>query len=422
MLNSDAFLQLAIVLIGTFCCFVSIKTTRKLLNPVTIVYAGFFVPAFFALYRFSGLQEETWSYNTYLAIYASVGAWLILPTILIAAFWQPNNSSLDAVKPRDNRLLITSRLFAATIGGSYIIANLIQTSTPIPAFDPNVAFIVHADFPGGIRLLARSTPAAAILCYLAFFFHRQKIDLALVAILILLPLTRLSRIDPAISLIAICCLFSFFPIFKPTIKRAFIALFAAALLIAAGSDLGMQRHNRFGMYEFSYSEMIKWLPDYKGPLEVFPILYGYFPLSFENLDASISNHNGKYTYVLYSFDWLFSGFLKLNWFTSYEAAKYANYQGEAIHGAAAVPTALFLFFKDFGPVAIILPCAIYSGLFCFLFIRSRDPKYAAMYGVYSGAFALTSFQALIASGPIAQQLAWVLLACLYSFKRTSNDK
>lgn len=401
----ELILQTLLVLLIPICAAISVKRTGALANPVTLLSIAFFLPMLAATFRLSGLQSATWDYNTYAALIISIGSWLVIPTIAILCFHKQHQ--LDAPKYL-RELTVTHRLFAGVVFSAYIYANIMQAGTPIPIINPEIAFAIHHEFPEGIRLLARCTPAVGVLAYLSFYHSRKKLDLLILAFAIAIPLTRLSRIDPAITLIALTCLYPIAPIFSPSRRNICFIAFAAVATLVAASELGTQRQNRFGEYEFKYAEMIKWEPETVGPGEILPVLYGYTSLSFENLDATISMHNGRFTYALYSFDWLYSGFLKLNWFTPYGLAQYENYQRESISSAATVPTALIPFYKDFGPLGLAIPALMYMAALLMLYFKSNSTVMAALYGLYSGAFGLASFQALIAASPIIQQMAWIV--------------
>lgn len=397
----------SILLVATpFCMAVAIRRTGAIVNPVTLLALTFFAPMLAATFRLSGLQSPTWSYNTHSVLIISIGAWLLIPTITIACFYRKK----DPQRPDYAReLSLSYRVFAALVFSSYFYANIIQAGTPIPLINPETAFDIHHEFPDGVRLLARCTPAVGVLAYISFFYRRKKIDLFILTLALIIPLTRLSRIDPTITMLAIACLYPLAPIYTPSRRNTVIAIATLAITIVAASELGTQRHNRFGTYDFKYAEMIKWKPDQTGPGEILPVLYGYTALSFENLDGTIAMHNGRYTYALYSFDWLYSGFLKLNWFTPYGLAQYENYQRERISGAAAVPTALVPFYKDFGPIGIAIPMIIYMCALLTLYVKSSSPIPMALFGLYGGAFGLTSFQALITASPIMHQMALILV-------------
>jgi hypothetical protein len=84
-----------------------------------------------------------------------------------------------------------------------------------------------------------------------------------------------------------------------------------------------------------------------------------------------------------------------------------------------VPTALLPFFSDFGPIGIAVPLLIYVTIWIYFYISAKNSLlYASVFGIYSGAFALSSFQAQVASGPIAQQLVWAALIFTASKSKT----
>ncbi|NBD22214.1 oligosaccharide repeat unit polymerase [Aquabacterium fontiphilum] len=407
----DTVLQAFIFLAAVPCALIAIKKTRSIINPVTLMIGLFFVPMFFAAFRLSGLQSSTWDYETYVALICTIGTWLIIPTLAIALFYK----KATPTAPRNREaFLYAYRSFSLLVISFYFLGNHLQAGMLLPIFHPEVAFAIHDEFPGGVRFFARATPAAAVLSYLAFYHYRRKIDVVIFLALFLTPLSRLSRIDPAITIIAIALIYPIAPLFKQTLRNYTVIAASLIALLLAGSELGNQRQNRFGEYEFKYAEMIKWKPEAVGPSEVWPVLYGYTALSFENLDATIASHNGRFTYVLYSFDWLYSGFLKLNWITPYERARYENFQREIISGAATVPTALFPFYKDFGPIGLIIPTLLYMGVLLIFYTRTHSSTFVALYGLYAGAFGLASFQALVAASPIIQQLVWILLICAFA--------
>lgn len=418
----DTALQLFIIATAVPCALIAIKRTRALLNPVTLLIGLFFLPMFFATFRLSGLQSSTWDYQTYAALICAIGTWLIIPTMVIACAYKKTSPS----PPRNRQAFLYSyRAFSLVVISSYFLGNYIQAGLLLPIVQPEVAFAVHDEFPGGVRFFARATPAAAVLAYLAFYHYRRKLDVLIFLALFLTPLSRLSRIDPAITLIAIACIYPMAPLFKQTVRSYAIIAISIGAMLLAGSELGNQRQNRFGEYEFKYAELIRWKPEVIGPSEIWPVLYGYTSLSFENLDATIASHNGRYTYALYSFDWLYSGFLKLNWFTPYELARYENFQREVISGAATVPTAIFPFYKDFGPIALIIPMLLYMSALLYFYTRAKSTTFLALYGLYAGAFGLASFQALVAASPIIQQLVWITLVFAFSnrssLKLTNED-
>lgn len=421
----DSVIQLAILIIGVPAVLAVGIREGRFINPVSILFVSFFVPLFFCLFRFSALQSTSWEYRTYVAMISSIGAWIIFPTILLLMFKVKapamNEHSLDVV--RSKAFGVWCRLFALLVISCYIVGNYIQAKNVLPALNPQAAFAIHAEFPFGLRFFARATPAAVMLLYLAFWGRRKKLDMVLLVIAALTPLTRLSRIDPAMTFVGLAAIASILPIISISRKKLFLLCVLLVALMIGTVELGNLRHNRFGMYEFKYSEMIGWRPQIVGPAEIWPVLYGYTSLSFENFNQVVVDFIGRHTIVLFSFDWLFSGFIKLNWFTQYNLAQAMTLQYSIISNAAAVPTALVPFFADGGAVGMALPMMFYAAIWIMFYAKAHSSFLAlALYGIYSGAFALSSFQALIASGPIAQQLLWAVLIFAISSRQMAPRK
>lgn len=409
----DQFVQLAVLMCGVLSMFLVWHRTRELINPVSIIFFCFFVPLFFSLFRFSGLQSNSWHYNTYVAIFTTIGAWLIFPAVVIgfsgARKLRDNELKFMGVV-RDRRFSIVSRWFSVVVISAFFLGNYIQSGHLFPFVYPEAAFQLHTNFPFALRFFARAVPAALVLLYVSYWVSRKKVDLFLICLVFVLPLTRLSRIDVALAIVALVVMYLAIPIFSLSRKRLFLIFCVLLAVVVGGAELGNLRQNRFGEYAFKYSNFIGWRPDVVGPAEVLPVLYGYFPLSFENFDSFVRQFSGDYTLFLISFDWLFTGFLKLNWFTSYSQAQAAGFNFQAISSAANVPTALSPFYSDFGPFFMAVPMMLYMTFWLVLYYRAKSSLRALMvYSIYTGAFALSSFQAIIAAPLLVHQIFEIVL-------------
>lgn len=409
----DATLQVIILLGGLSGVVYSIHRTGDWINPVSMLFIFFFLPVFFALFRMSGLQSNQWHYNTYIAIFTSIGAWMLFPIVLIAARANAvvplGGRSLSDVLRSPSYIWLT-RGFGVVIVASYITSNYIQAGDMLAFRNAEAAFQIHTVFPFGLRYFARAGVAGVVLLYGAYWAARRKTDLALMLMVLVVPLTRLSRIDVAMGLVALMVLFAAIPLFKWSFKRVALILSVFSLLVIAGVELGSLRQNRFDKYSFKYSDFILWKPEWLGPVEIFPTLYGYFSLPFENLDTYVRQFRGGYGIALTSFDWLFTGFLKFNWFTSYAFAQAEHFQFTPVSSAANVPSALTPFYSDLGPIGMALPMLLYVSFWLYLYYRSKSSMRSLLvYAIYSGAFALVSFQAIISAAFLFHQLLEVVV-------------
>ena len=409
----DAILQAIILLLGVPGVVISVRRTGDWINPVTMLFVFFFLPIFFSLFRLSGLQSHHWHYNTYIAIFTSIGAWLIFPVIVIAAHSSPKQGKQDLLFLdifKSPYFVVIVRVFGIVIFSSFILSNYIQAGHVLAFNNAEAAFQIHTVFPFGLRYFARAGVAGVTLLYVAYWAQRRHFDLVLLLLVLLVPLSRLSRFDVALGMIALTILFTSLPIFKLSSKKWLFILAALALVIVAGAELGSLRQNRFDKYDFKYSSFIAWQPQLLGPAEVLPILYGYFCLPFENLDYFIKQFNGSYGIALASFDWLFTGFLKLNWYTSYGFAQAEHFQFVPISSAANVAGALTPFYSDLGPIGMALPMTIYIVFWLYLYYRSKSSaRSLLLYAIYSSAFSLVSFQAIIAAAFLFHQMLEVII-------------
>jgi len=405
---------------GSLALFAARYRTGTWMNPVSILISCLFVPLFFALLRLSSLQSSEWGYKTYVAMWTTIGAWLFFPTLVLIAKGRllvKDSFRKDEWLIQTDEFRYCVRFFAIVVFFSYLAGNYVQAKTILPILKPEIAYQLHTEFPQIIRFFARANPAAVILLYLLYWKNRKPFDLILLLVIFFTPLSRLSRIDLTLGFVGLCVVFSFFPIFHWTKKRAILAILVIFALLVGGTELGNLRTNRFGTYNVEYDSAIEWKPGIRGPANVLPITYGYFPLSFENFDRFVSNHNDTYMYGVNSFDWVFSGFIKLHWIPGISGLYRVNAKFYMpVSSAATVPTALYPFYADFGSIGMAFPMILYASIWIAFFYRSRKSFCCVMlFAVYSGAFALSSFQAIIAAPILIQQIVEIFL--LFWFAR-----
>lgn len=404
----DVLLQFVLTPLLLICTFISIKSSKRYINPVSVIAIAFFLPMLFATLRLSLLQSHQWSYETYVAIWFVVGAWVIFPTIVILAKGSPQYDSMQNQFLSSSSHIVGYRVFSLVVISSYLLSNYIQAHTLIPILNPEIAYKIHTEFPPIFRLFVRCIPVVAGMAYLAFAAKKKKIDALILIVAILMPLSRLSRIDVILSFVVLLILFINYPLFRIDKKRLFYVITVLVLLAVTFAELGNLRTNRFGKYQVDYGKAIRWNSSITGPSDIFPILYGYFPLSFENFDSFVRQNKEKKTYGVMSFDWFFNGTFKLNRFLNYGGS---NSMGsfKPISSAANVPTSLHPFYSDFGAVGIVIPAFFYMTVWLLFFYKSRhEIKWLLIYAVFTGAFVLSSFQALMTASIIYHQLILTL--------------
>lgn len=422
----DTIIQILTLTILPITNFLVIRHTRTWLNPLTIISFAFFLPLVFALSRLSGLQSQSWTYDTYAVILLSLMFWVLFPAIYLLLQKKQAVEEFrylpDQGYLRSKAFKNWARAFALLVASFYLLANYMQAKTPLPFLYPEVANSIHAEFPSGIRLIARANPAAIALLFVSYFYNRKRLDLILLICVYLLPLSRLSRIDPFISSIMLLVLNRYFPVVQFNPRKVILAVCLAAIVGTVGLDLGNQRTNRFGVYDIKYEDTILWKPHVVGPLSVFPTMYGFFPLSFENFDVYVRTNKGGLTYGLQSLDWLFSGVFKVNILPSFQEVRASNLRYTPVSSSATVPTVLYPFYADFGTAGIAIPLFLYMWIWLELFRRAgRSPLFAVLFALASGGFALSTFQALIVSPLLVQQMIEVAVV-FFVLRRLANSK
>lgn len=402
---------------------------EPLVNPVVIIIPTFFVPMLAATLRLSGLQSNAWMYETYVVLIFSGLAWLTLPSLYFLGRAFRSRSSLNRNQVIQSKIdfafgsrsaTTVVRLAWCIVVGSYALGNLIQGGQ-LFITNPELLFNLHYDFPFGLRFFARATPAIVVLLYLLYRTKRSTLDAILLAIAFIMPLSRGSRIDVAMSLVCLGCAFIRLPLFELTARRVALLTVVLTLLLAAGVEYGNQRLNRFGMYSVSYDDVIGWRSSITGPSMLFPTVYAYFPLSFENFDQLVRQGLGGRTGGLLSLDWLYTGFIKANWIPGYaELLSHAAFT--PVSAGANVPTALMPFYSDFGAYFSFIPMTLVMMFWLYAYHRSEEslPWYG-VFLVYTAAFSLSSFQGLIVAPIISQQMVEIALVLTYLAHRARRE-
>src|SRR2546429_449355 len=202
-----------------------------------------------------------------------------------------------------------------------------------------------------------------------------------------------------------------FPIVNLRSRRGVVGIAALVGLLLGLVELGNQRLNRFGRYSVSYGDAIGFRA-YRGPGEAVAVAYGYFALSFENLDRFVKENPEYRTGGLLSFSPLFNALFFVNRLT---AGKYPGPDAivdrrNPVGPMATVETALAPFYLDFGAGMAWVPMLFYMLVWLWLYSRRhRSAAYVTAYAGYSASMVLSAFQGVVAAPFIYQSLALALL-------------
>ncbi|WP_143160461.1 oligosaccharide repeat unit polymerase [Clostridium grantii] len=147
-------------------------------------------------------------------------------------------------------------------------------------------------------------------------------------------------------------------------------------------------------YSVGYKDMIQ----YSGPLKessILPWYYGYFPMSFANLNLSIKDikENNVQTYGIYTARPILVGLFELdNLVHNYKDMEYAQQFKKYYTPAATVTTGFTEFYLDFGNFAFI-SIMVYAFVLLYFYNGLRkNPYFLVFYSFFVGQWFFMSFQ------------------------------
>jgi hypothetical protein len=407
---------LVLIVAGTLAggAWISVRT-RHLSHPVALIAASFFLPLGAALLRRSDLQAPRWSYETYVLVAESYLLWLVFPSLALALWGAPDRFRFGRESLRSSFgtpvFLWYARLLAMATIAATLVQNYLVSGLPILLADPELAYQFHTTTVPGLQILPRAGFAACALLHFAFYLRRRPLDLVLLALVFLSPLTKLARIDLMLSAVTLLLMNVHFPVVRPGRRTAVAAVLLAAAFVYGMIELGNQRINRFGKYTVSYADAIGFR-GYRGPGETIAVAYGYFALSFENLDRFVKATGGYRTGGYVSFNPLFNTFFFVNRLTGgkYPGPESIVERRNPVGPMATVETSLANFYLDFGAGLAWVPMLAYMGAWIWLYLRRRrSVASATAYCLYSAAMMLSAFQGVVTAPFIYQGMALGLL-------------
>lgn len=416
----DTFLFVFVV-VGTVGAIVWISLrTRQMSHPVALIGLSFFLPMGAALLRLSELQAARWTYDTNVLLIEAYLLWLAFPCLALAILTQGPQHV-----PRDQSLALRLegpgfRWYARSLAIATVVAILLQNyltaGLPVVLLDPELAYEYHTSTVPVIQIMGRAGFAACALLHLAFYHRRKSIDLVLLVVVLLSPLTRLGRIDLMLSGLTLLLMNAYFPVVRLSRRTVTVAILGALAFIYGMVEVGNQRVSRFGRFSVSYADAIGFR-GYAGPGETFAVAYGYFALSFENLDRFVRVSNGYRTHGLVSFSPVFNTLFFLNRLTAgkYPGPEIIVARRNPVGPMATVETCLASFYLDFGAGLAWVPMLIYMGVWIWLYLRrSRSLVFATVYCLYSAAMMLSAFQGVVTAPFIYQGILLAMLPLVLS--------
>lgn len=340
--------------------------------------------------------------NTYILINS-----IIVIFIVIMIF---SKSPINKIYNRKEYINIKSFVYGNKNADIYTFINIIyitlffiENYMGSGSFIPNIVGIdIHTYSAPLVSFITRAIYVMLFLNYICYEKFKKKRYLIFFFIdCILFPVIRGARLNIIIAFIQF---FIFYFIYNLDnllkYKRKLIGIIAIVIVIATSAvyignvriDNQLKRSDLQG--SISYSDYIR----YSGPedaIGILPWYYGYFPMSYANLNLtieSIDNQNVR-TAGIFSLRPILVGMIQFdNLIPEYPDIDFFNSTRQYYTKAATVGTGFGEFYMDFGIFAFI-PILIYASISLYFYNSIRkDIYYISIYSCIAGAWFFMAFQ------------------------------
>ncbi|MCH6269416.1 O-antigen polymerase [Neobacillus citreus] len=409
-----------LLFLSFFIAIIAFVKTKDHLHPSVLSAIFISLPLIIAMQRLSGLQAKEWNFLTYTLFCYALIAFNYLP-FFISIYC--NNKYKSGEQVKKSKIFITNisnkliYFFSILTLVLYLFENKVLVGHFVPVLSTSNLTSIHLISLPIISMITKGfIPILALLNFTKYKFNANKYNLIMCLFLIAIPMTRLSRFDIILAVLAIIFLLS--DIVKN--KKRFFNLTAILLIVMSliAAYLGEFRLTHGYQYQLSYAEGIDY-NYYAGPFNIFAVLYGYFPLSFENVNSFI-NRNPDFDDLqwgkvmlrpllagLLKFDNIFGEAYPLTDFLY----KYSNY----VSPYATVHTATIEFALDFGYVFSIIPMLFVSLILTFVYINSlRYSSYRLAYYIIAQGLVFYSFFNMFFEPKMIYQICLLLFIIIVS--------
>jgi hypothetical protein len=398
------------------CNFLSWRSQKHWITPVTLTTIGVFIPFLGYHLRWSTLQDIKVNLYLYVLIWMCFIGWVLLPTVrfrFLTPIWA-NNVRVAEVAGITRLHQKLARIMALLVPVGFLIGDYVQADTILLFRNPELAYQLHNEYPVGFQILMRSGPAVGPLLWVCYYRFRSPIDLAAICLVLVAPFSRLARLDVMMTFVTLFVANSLFPVFSlRSFRSKLMSLsFAAGLLLLGFSytELGNTRVNRRGEFSFNYDDIIQ----YSGPTSPGSFLshvYGYFCLTYENLNGMpcLQETFGAESFGRQSFSWFTEGILRMNRWAPDASLKPESLYTPVTEGSNTFP-GIGVFIMDFGLVGSVLPIAFYGVAWMMLYERMRRGiLWSMIYCTVCGQILLISFHPIPFSMTVLQNLVLLML-------------
>lgn len=390
---------------------------KNFLHFTTFFIIGTYFPLILYFLRFSELILKNIHFLFYTNFFYLN---IILSIFLIIKKSKKNDEIIKAdtfnIKLKNSHYIYILDIFYFFI---FLLENYLLSGSFFPIL---IGIDIHVEYYPIINFFTHSPSPFIFLNYIFYMKTKKKRFLFLLILLMFIPF--ISRGSRLVSIISIISLFIFI-IFKNLSinfkKSKMIKIIIMILIILlAFSTFTNLRASQFGKYEFSYSKAI----EYTGPFKestVIPFLYGYFSLSFDNLNRSLYNYNDSInSFGLYTFKSIF-GVLQFDNIFSINLYKLQEYRDFGV-GAATVNTMYYDFIFDFGYLSFI-PIFIVVFIMDFLYkcLYKNILSIKMIYSYLASLLMLSGFQNLFFASTVPMNIFLILIFSKIFIKKKGNE-
>jgi oligosaccharide repeat unit polymerase len=394
-LSSQIWIPVLVIAVINVLIFYRIRTFY---NPFVIISIFLLTPMLFATLKLSALQAQGWAVDTILIVLTAVLAWAVFPGIVLLFIFKKNVSQISHYRVKKPRTLNNTIIgFSVLFIMLYLFENKKIFGTFIPVLgDLQLVFELHTESLSFLSSITGISYVFAALLFVGYALTKRKTNLIMLLLVVILPLTRLSRVTPFLSLVTLAWLNGHLRVIRFGRKAVLSACASLVVFTLIFSYIGNIRSGRMGEFQFSYGDMIEFKPSY-GPLDVFAWAYGYFALPYENLDRFVRANPSTRLYGEFTIMPLINSVLFLQRFCDMATMRTIKDYDNTIL-VKGVSTSLAYFYIDFGAVGSLFPMLLYMCFFLVSFYKGKKSlPWLIVYCIFASFFSFASFNAIMCS-------------------------
>lgn len=422
---------MSIIFWVTFACLIiqyalKIFIKKDYFNIGTYIIGGVYFPLILYLFNWSSLIDPYISSEFY-SIFISLNLFIILSNFLDKSTL--NDYYYDfTIKRKSVYLILLNFVYLFFT----LLENYLGSGYLLPAIH---SIDIHTFNAIGLSYFTESLFIVILINFIYFYKTKKRKYLIWIIVFVILPVIgKSARMTVVLSLfqLAFFILFVYINDRKNRQKKdkilgkrrhKIILVISIAILTVLLIGITEYRWSGYGKYQVSFEDSIS----YTGPdllSKPISIYYGYFPLSFNNLNINIKNRVIDHNYIgLYTFKSLYFGIFRLH--NIFELDPYQpGVERLVTSGSATVRTGFFDFYYDYGVftfIPILISVLIYHYLKRKAGAYNKSIFYLIVYFFWSPLWFFMSFQNVIYSGTLLIRVIIIYFISNYFIKLKKFD-